>query len=130
MLEIGKMNPDSISVGRNDVSSATLKRHLLRSAMLEMSRPKRERADQKQRHDAESTTHEPRIGMSNSSIAATTMLIAEIERDNEIRRRLAEDVRHRPDRRHPHLLHRARPPSRGRSTVRSRRRRSASRCRR
>src|SRR6185436_18573001 len=78
MLEIGKIKPESINVGRNDVSSASRKATCWLSAMLEMSRPKASAPTRNNDTMPTSTTHEPRIGMSNNRIAATTMLIDEI----------------------------------------------------
>jgi len=46
--------------------------------MLEMSRPKASAPTRNNDTMPTSTTHEPRIGMSNNRIAATTMLIDEI----------------------------------------------------
>ena len=107
MLEIGKMKPGEHQRRQERREQRELKRDLLRvgDARDEQAEARARRPGTATRCRA-STTHEPRIGMSNSTIAATTMLIDEIERDDEVRRRLAEHVRHRPDRRHPHLLHR------------------------
>ena len=58
MLAIGKMNPDSISVGRNDASMRHLKRHLLRVGDGRDEQPEPERADQE--NDSENEQQQPR----------------------------------------------------------------------
>ena len=49
MLAIGKMKPDSISVGRNDDEQRQLKRHLLRLGHARDQQAEPERADEEQR---------------------------------------------------------------------------------
>ena len=49
MLAIGKMKPDSISVGRNDDEQRQLKRDLLRVGDARDQQAEAERADQEQR---------------------------------------------------------------------------------
>ncbi len=53
MLAIGKMNPDSMNVGRNAISIDSLKRDLLRLGDRGHQQAGAERADQEQRHDHE-----------------------------------------------------------------------------
>ena len=53
MLLMGKMNPDSISVGRNDVRSAIWNATCCESAIVEIRSAEGQRAHQEERHAAD-----------------------------------------------------------------------------
>ena len=83
MLEIGKMKPDRIIVGSSDDNSATWKATCWVCAMVEISSPCACAPTRNRPIDRHNSAHEPRIGRSNSSIAARITVIAET---NEITR--------------------------------------------
>src|SRR5438034_11158458 len=72
MLEMGKTNPESISVGRNDASSATWNATCCVSATLEMNRPRPSAPKRNNDIAATSSSQDPRIGMPKSAIETNT----------------------------------------------------------
>src|SRR6185503_16300586 len=72
MLLIGKMKPESISVGRNDVRSAIWNATCCDSAIVEISTPNASAPTRKSDTQAMSAVHEPRTGRSNSTIDTAT----------------------------------------------------------
>ena len=77
MLAIGKMNPESISVGSRETTAASWKATCCVSATVEINRPSACALTRNSERASSSTTHDPRIGSPNSTIAATMIAIAE-----------------------------------------------------
>ena len=107
MLLIGKMNPDSMIVGRNEISSASWNASCWVSATVEISSPVAERADQEQRERDEQRQPVAAHRQAEQEHRRADDERRRRERDEEVRKRLADDERQRVDRRHAHLLHRA-----------------------
>ncbi len=94
MLAIGKMNPDSMNVGRNAIEHRRLKRDLLRVGDRRHEQPGAERADQEQRHDhGERQPVAAHRQVEQDAIAATMTSMRRRLREHEVRQRLADDER-------------------------------------
>ena len=78
MFGIGKMKPDSRNVGRNARIRTTWNANSCDSATVETSSPVPSAPSRNSVVAARSDPHEPRIGSSNSHIAATMIPIDEI----------------------------------------------------
>ena len=108
MLEIGKMNPDRMNVGRNDDSSATWNATCCVSAIVEISSPcacapTRNSDDRSRRAAARSRASAGRT----AAIAARMMSSAETNESARYGSVLPRMNGTGADRRHPDLLHRA-----------------------
>ena len=77
MLEIGKMKPDSISVGRNEISSAIWNATCCVSATVEISRPVPSAPTRNSDSATSSASQLPRIGRPNSTIDARMISAAD-----------------------------------------------------
>src|SRR5919197_5404400 len=77
MLEIGKMNPDSINVGRNDDSKAAWKATCCVSANVEITSPVPSAPTMNSDNASRSENQFPRMGNWNRTIAASTISAAD-----------------------------------------------------